>query len=153
MAPFSPTPLPCSPPNPAARFLRNDDAVNIGLIADLGGFPLPSPEFAVQPDQQENQAYPTASNGAPSLYHSVALDPLSFSRRSPRSPCAASHQPEISRWRTSPNQTKAHAIAKPVQASRKVKSKQQLEKTVPNSRSQEVSREMAVKSADMTFVG
>ena len=48
--------------------------------------------------------------------------------------------------------TKAYANANPVQDPRKVRSKQQLKKTVPNLRSQEVSREMASKSADMTFV-
>ncbi len=52
-----------------------------------------------------------------------------------------------------PHETKAYAIAKSAQAPRKQTQKQPLKKTVPNLRSQEVSREMAVKSADMTFVG
>ena len=52
-----------------------------------------------------------------------------------------------------PHETKAHANAKPAQAHRKVTSKQPLEKTVLNFRSQEVSRELAGKSADMTFLG
>jgi hypothetical protein len=52
-----------------------------------------------------------------------------------------------------PHATKAYANANPGQDPQKVTSKQQLEKTVLNLRSQEVSREMARKSADMTFVG
>jgi hypothetical protein len=52
-----------------------------------------------------------------------------------------------------PHETKAYAIAKPAHHPVILKQKQSLEKSVPNLRSQEVSREMAVKSADMTFVG
>ena len=52
-----------------------------------------------------------------------------------------------------PHKTKAHAIAKPAKNTRKLKQKQMLEKTVLNLRSQEVSRELAAKSAYMTFVG
>ncbi|MEF8712817.1 MAG: hypothetical protein V5B39_04455 [Accumulibacter sp.] len=52
-----------------------------------------------------------------------------------------------------PHETKAYANAKPAHNPVIPKQKQRLEKTVLNSRSQEVSREMAVKSADMTFVG
>ena len=53
-------------------------------------------------------------------------------------------QPNISRWRTP--QTKAYAIAKPAQTTRKITLNQQLEKTVLNLRSQEVSRETARKT-------
>jgi hypothetical protein len=52
-----------------------------------------------------------------------------------------------------PHETKAYAIAKSAQHPYFFKQIQSLEKSVPNLRSQEVSREMAVKSADMTFVG
>jgi hypothetical protein len=52
-----------------------------------------------------------------------------------------------------PHNTKAYAIAKPVHYPIIIKQKQRLEKTVPNSRSQEVSREKAPKSQNMTFVG
>jgi hypothetical protein len=45
-----------------------------------------------------------------------------------------------------PHKTKAHAIAKPAKTTRIIKQKQRLEKTVPNSRSQEVSRETARKT-------
>jgi hypothetical protein len=52
-----------------------------------------------------------------------------------------------------PRETKAYAIAKPARLSLKVIAKQPLQKAVLNFRSQEVSRKMASKSADMTFVG
>jgi hypothetical protein len=52
-----------------------------------------------------------------------------------------------------PHESKAYAIAKPASSPLKIPQKQPLEKTVLNSRSQEVSREMASKRADMTFVG
>ena len=47
-----------------------------------------------------------------------------------------------------PHETKAHAIAKPAKTTRKLTPKQRLEKTVPNLRSQEVSREMVPGAAD-----
>ena len=52
-----------------------------------------------------------------------------------------------------PHETKAYAIAKPAHHTVILKQKQSLKKSVPNLRSQEVSREMAVKSADRTFAG
>jgi hypothetical protein len=51
---------------------------------------------------------------------------------------------------TKPKHTPSQNPSKTLEKSRQ---KQPLEKTVPNLRSQEVSREMASKSADMTFVG
>jgi len=50
-----------------------------------------------------------------------------------------------------PHATKAYAIAKPAHYPEILKRKQSVKKTVPNSRSQEVSREAAFRSADMTL--
>ena len=47
-----------------------------------------------------------------------------------------------------PHETKAYVIAKPAKTTRKSKQKQQLEKTVLNSRSQEVSRETPRKTPE-----
>jgi hypothetical protein len=52
-----------------------------------------------------------------------------------------------------PHETKAYTNAKPAKKNRRRTLKQPLEESVPNLRRQEISREMASKSADMTFVG